>query len=301
MTSPPSTQPLLPLEIVAGIAEFQDHQSLTALGATCTSLHQFVCNADSLWKTLHDQRWRHGKRNRFKGPPSRRPRGGVVFVDDEGIISWREEFIRRHLLDKGLPERIARLQAMGNGRESPFEGLIQDGADIFDSIKLLCKNLGYPGEVVALLSCINAGEAQDDWEMLQSIHEVGYEDGLMVISKLMQPMNVLLGRSSPDDIYDEINGELDELCIKDLESFDVVEELFGGGDMDTILLHKALASKRVDQLVLSLVIAPRVLSRIHFSRTPLEVLDDLRGYIVSSMAKSNNYQSMAVYLSHMLE
>lgn len=94
----------LPKEIIIGIAECLCHESLVQLGATCSPLRQIVSNdLNSHWKALHDKRWRSGKRFRFTGPPSQRPRGGVTIVHED--IDWKAEFIRRVALDKMLKLR----------------------------------------------------------------------------------------------------------------------------------------------------------------------------------------------------
>ena len=121
-----------PKEIKVCIAEFLDHQSLVRLGTTCSPLRQLVLNdGNSLWKALHDNHWSSGSRSRFDGPPSQRPRGGIIVVDDD---IWQAEFIHRFTLDKSVHELLGRLAAGGSAElRTSRQSLVDSLGGIDDS------------------------------------------------------------------------------------------------------------------------------------------------------------------------
>lgn len=244
---------LLPVEISLSIAEFHDHESLVCLGATCSSLRKFVLNdVNSLWTMLHDKRWTSGKRLRVAGPPSKRPRDRIVDVDDN--IDWHLEFSRRFTLDKSVPGRLAKLPAEDSrdvelASEEHTEllaTLLIDGADIYDKLKLLSGDSEYSYEAKDILVRINRHEASNDWINLRLTlagdNIAGYEDGTMVLTKYCQTAEDLVHRISSDEIYDEMNLELDELTVDDLGDFEYVDLM--GGIMDSVLLDKVLKNRK---------------------------------------------------------
>jgi len=97
-----------------------------------------------------------------------------------------------------------------------------------------------------MLLRINNVEALADWMTLHTSANdlLSIEDGMMVISKLFQQGEDLLKRSSSDDIYDEINLQLDTMTSKDLRLRDLerVEEF--GGQIDLFLLDKVLKNRK---------------------------------------------------------
>lgn len=256
----------MPKEIIIGIAEFLCHESLVQLGATCSFIQQIVStDLNSHWKLLHDKRWSSGKLLRFTGPPSQRPRDGVIIVD-EGM-DWKAEFIRRVALDKNVPLRLAQLAA------EPDVGdlLVKDGADIFNKLVHLSKDPDYEHVTNAknTLDRINQAEVQADLDALtQALTDneftASYEDMMMVFSKLFQGDDELIERNSSDEIYDEMNMQMDGLTVEDLREFEVVSELGAGATSaniyDVVFLDKVLKNKR--GMIVSLVnIALRLVDR----------------------------------------
>ena len=71
---------------------------------------------------------------------------------------------------------------------------------------------------------------------------VGFEDGMMIVSKLFQSSEDFIRRSSYDEIYGEINLQLDGLIWRDLTCFEQIDEF--DGDMNTFLLEKLLKDRR---------------------------------------------------------
>ena len=131
----------LPKDIIIGMVHYLDHKSLVQLAATCSPFQQLVKNdVDGHWKVLHDKNWSSGKLLRFNGPPSQRPRGGIVALDDGR--NWREEFMRRVELDKRVPELLSRLK--GEDIISAASMIVgEHGADIYDQLRLLSFNPAY--------------------------------------------------------------------------------------------------------------------------------------------------------------
>lgn len=166
----PTSLTHLPKEVISGIADCLCHESLTNLGATSSPLRLLVKHdIGNHWKVLHDKRWSSWKQVRFLGPPSQRPRDGRVTAG-EGISDWREEFIRRYVLDKSVEGRLR--QAMveyGDPTGEAFTSLVKDGEDILDQLKRLSKkNNEYTATVEKVLVHKNKCEAHSDWLVLHS-------------------------------------------------------------------------------------------------------------------------------------
>ena len=109
------------------------------------------------------------------------------------------------------------------------------GADVYEKLKSYCKGTNSENADAAKKAMVevNVAEARADWRLYGRL---GYEDGMMVISKLFQSVDDLISRSSTDEIYSEINRELDALTVEDLKGFDRAE--------DTVLLDKVLKNRR---------------------------------------------------------
>ena len=250
----------MPKEVIISIAECLDHESLVHLGATCSSLQQLVMmDLDSHWRMLHNHRWRNGKRLRFNGPPSLIPRGRAPVVDAD--LNWREEFIRRFVLDKSVPGILERFKTRGfkwKG-DSDVATLVEEHqADVFDQLKLLCGESEYSDGAQKMLISINANEAKLDWQNLHieaNVNRAGYKDGLFVISKLFQQS--FTNKNSTDEIYDDINRELYGLTLDDLEGFETVDARESGG-VDAYLIEKVLKNKRGTNFTLLAIANSRV-------------------------------------------
>mmetsp|Transcript_7248 Transcript_7248/g.15766 ORF Transcript_7248/g.15766 Transcript_7248/m.15766 type:complete len:219 (-) Transcript_7248:696-1352(-) len=210
------------MEINVGIAAFLDHESSTGLGETCSTLRLLASDdVDSLRKELHDERRRSGRRLRFDGPPSRRPRGGIGPIDE--VPGWRDEFVRRSVLDETVPILLTRVEEI----DDALSALLEAGTDIYDELKLLCKDQEYSTAANKVMIRINHIEALADWTALHfapNRRVTSIEDGMLVISKLHQSSEDLLERYSSDAIYDEINVESDGMSPEDVEVFEVVSD-----------------------------------------------------------------------------
>ena len=97
-----------------------------------------------------------------------------------------------------------------------------------------------------------------DWQNLHieaNVNRAGYKDGLFVISKLFQQS--FTNKNSTDEIYDDINRELDGLTLDDLEGFETVDARESGG-VDAYLIEKVLKNKRGTNFTLLAIATSRV-------------------------------------------
>ena len=250
----------LPKEIIIGMAKYLDHRSLVQLGATCSTFWQLTKNdVDGHWKLLHDKNWSSGKLLHFNGPPSQRPRDGVVPVDDGR--NWRKEFLRRVELDQRVLAILPLIaDLLRREEESPVHDIIRChgayGADIYDQLRLLSTNPLYEEAATKILVEANIADAIYDLTSLYhepNLSAAGYEDVMMVASKIFQSQEDLMRRNSLDDIYDEINLNLDQLTAEDLSQFEHVGEDEDGGvslqrervnNLDAIFLDKVLENRK---------------------------------------------------------